>query len=71
MAQHIWLHVCECSTLQGAATAAWLLLLSLGGDGGSLTELPVQTLNSWKPTVTTGALCLTEEDRLEERGRST
>lgn len=47
--------------------ASWLLLLPMRGDGRYLTELPVQTLNSWKQTVTTGALCLRVEGKTEER----
>lgn len=63
--------LCESAALQraaAAAAAAWLLSVSPGGDGGSLAELPVQTANSWKQTVTTGPLCLRGEQRGEERG---
>lgn len=61
--------LCESAALQrAAAAAAWLLSVSPGGDGGSLAELPVQTANSWKQTVTTGPFCLRGEQRGEERG---
>lgn len=59
---YVWAHCCRELT-----AASWLLLLSMRGDGRYLTELPVQTLNSWKQTVTTGALCLRVEGKTEER----
>lgn len=43
---------------------------SLEGDRGPLTELPVQTLNSWKLMVTTGPLSLREDERGGENGKS-
>lgn len=58
--------VCERSAAERSYCCCCVALIALpGGDGRSLMELPVQTLSSWKPTVTTGPLCL----RGGERGR--
>lgn len=46
------------------------LLLPLRGVGRYLPALPVQTPNSWKQTLTTGALCLGEEGESEEDGEA-